>query len=71
MRLVYAPALGIGNFGGETDNWMRPRHTGHFGFIAPMSLLMVPPGHTRATTCPTGPRTGCASPLKAPGWTFC
>lgn len=32
VRLVYAPAGGIGNFGGETDNWMWPRHTGDFGF---------------------------------------
>ncbi|WP_324750472.1 S46 family peptidase [Sphingomonas sp. LY54] len=32
VRLVYAPAEGIGNFGGETDNWQWPRHTGDFGF---------------------------------------
>ena len=32
VRLVYAPAAGIGNFGGETDNWMWPRHTGDWGF---------------------------------------
>ncbi len=32
VRLVYAPPLGIGNFGDETDNWMWPRHTGDFGF---------------------------------------
>lgn len=32
VRLVYAPAGGIGNFGGETDNWTWPRHTGDFGF---------------------------------------
>ncbi|MBU2587120.1 MAG: S46 family peptidase, partial [Alphaproteobacteria bacterium] len=32
VRLVYAPAAGVGNFGGETDNWMWPRHTGDFGF---------------------------------------
>lgn len=32
VRLVYAPAQGIGNFGGDTDNWMWPRHTGDFGF---------------------------------------
>jgi hypothetical protein len=32
VRLVYAPAGGIGNFGGETDNWQWPRHTGDFGF---------------------------------------
>lgn len=32
VRLVYAPAYGVGNFGGETDNWMWPRHTGDWGF---------------------------------------
>ncbi|MFN3230464.1 MAG: S46 family peptidase, partial [Asticcacaulis sp.] len=32
VRLVYAPAGGIGNYGGETDNWQWPRHTGDFGF---------------------------------------
>jgi len=31
-RLVYAPAAGIGNFGGETDNWRWPRHTGDWSF---------------------------------------
>lgn len=33
VRLVYAPALGIGNFGGETDNWMWPRHTGDWSYL--------------------------------------
>ncbi|MFI5120671.1 MAG: S46 family peptidase [Thermoanaerobaculia bacterium] len=32
VRLVYAPAEGIGNFGGETDNWQWPRHTGDWSF---------------------------------------
>lgn len=32
VRLVYAPPAGIGNFGGEVDNWMWPRHTGDFAF---------------------------------------
>ena len=32
VRLVYAPSEGIGNFGGETDNWMWPRHTGDWSF---------------------------------------
>ncbi len=32
VRLVYAPASGVGNFGAETDNWMWPRHTGDWGF---------------------------------------
>jgi hypothetical protein len=33
VRLVYAPAGGVGVFGGETDNWMWPRHTGDFAFL--------------------------------------
>jgi hypothetical protein len=33
VRLVYAPAAGVGNFGGEIDNWMWPRHTGDFAFL--------------------------------------
>lgn len=32
VRLVYAPPEGVGKFGGDTDNWMWPRHTGDFGF---------------------------------------
>ena len=32
-RLVYAPPSSIGNYGGETDNWMWPRHTGDFSFF--------------------------------------
>jgi hypothetical protein len=30
IRLVAAPPLFIGNFGGDTDNWVWPRHTGDF-----------------------------------------
>lgn len=30
VRLVGAPPSAIGKFGGETDNWMWPRHTGDF-----------------------------------------
>lgn len=28
VRIVYAPPEGVGNFGGEVDNWRWPRHTG-------------------------------------------
>ncbi|MFS8068246.1 MAG: S46 family peptidase, partial [Byssovorax sp.] len=28
VRLVFAPHAGVGNFGGEIDNWRWPRHTG-------------------------------------------
>lgn len=33
VRLVYAPAGPIGNYGGEIDNWMWPRHTGDWTFF--------------------------------------
>jgi Peptidase S46 len=33
VRLVYAPAEAIGKFGGDTDNWIWPRHTADFTFI--------------------------------------
>ncbi|MCX6252365.1 MAG: S46 family peptidase [Bacteroidetes bacterium] len=33
IRIVYAPPSSIGNYGGETDNWMWPRHTGDFSFL--------------------------------------
>jgi len=33
VRLVYAPPRAIGEFGGETDNWVWPRHTGDFTFM--------------------------------------
>jgi len=33
VRIVYAPPGTIGNYGGEVDNWMWPRHTGDFSFL--------------------------------------
>ncbi|MBI3713053.1 MAG: S46 family peptidase [Burkholderiales bacterium] len=33
VRLVYAPADMIGNYGGDIDNFEWPRHTGDFSFI--------------------------------------
>jgi hypothetical protein len=33
VRLVYAPPASIGKFGGDTDNWMWPRHTGDFSIF--------------------------------------
>lgn len=39
IRLVYAPAAGLGAFGGDSDNWNWPRHSGDFGmyraYVAP------------------------------------
>ena len=33
IRLVGTPPTSIGKFGGETDNWMWPRHTGDFSIF--------------------------------------
>ncbi len=33
IRLVYAPPQSIGDFGGDIDNFMWPRHTGDFSFL--------------------------------------
>ncbi len=33
VRLVYAPPRGIGDFGGEDDNWSWPRHAGDFALL--------------------------------------
>jgi Peptidase S46 len=33
VRLVGAPPVSIGNFGGDADNWVWPRHTGDFSIF--------------------------------------
>jgi hypothetical protein len=33
VRLVYVPPRTIGEFGGESDNWVWPRHNGDFSFV--------------------------------------
>ena len=33
VRLVGAPPSSIGKYGGDTDNWMWPRHTGDFSIL--------------------------------------
>ncbi len=33
VRLVYNPAEALGKFGGDTDNWIWPRHTADFSFL--------------------------------------
>lgn len=33
VRLVFAPPTAVGDFGGEIDNWMWPRHAGDFALV--------------------------------------
>ena len=42
VRLVGAPPSSIGKFGGDTDNWMWPRHTGDFSLFR---IYMAPDGN--------------------------
>ncbi|MCP5103685.1 MAG: S46 family peptidase [bacterium] len=44
VRVVYVPPSAIGNYGGDIDNWMWPRHTGDFSF---MRVYMAPDGTGR------------------------
>jgi hypothetical protein len=44
VRVVYVPPMAIGNYGGDIDNWMWPRHTGDFSF---MRVYMAPDGTGR------------------------
>jgi hypothetical protein len=65
VRLVYAPQAGIGNYGGEVDNWRWPRHTGDFAFYrayvgkdgkpadyAEGNVPYVPPQHLKLAKAP-------------------
>ena len=45
VRLVFAPPVSVGNFGGEADNWEWPRHTGDFSFMR----VYTAPDSTSAT----------------------
>jgi len=44
IRVVYVPPKAVGNYGGDIDNWMWPRHTGDFSF---MRIYMAPDGSGR------------------------
>jgi hypothetical protein len=41
IRVVYVPSRAIGEYGGDIDNWMWPRHTGDFSFLR---AYMAPDG---------------------------
>ncbi|NOX89151.1 MAG: S46 family peptidase [Calditrichaeota bacterium] len=41
VRMVFIPPRSIGNYGGDIDNWMWPRHTGDFSFLR---IYMSPDG---------------------------
>jgi hypothetical protein len=56
VRLVGAPPSAIGKFGGDTDNWMWPRHTGDFCLFRVYSAPDGKPADYNAANIPLKPR---------------
>ena len=65
VRIVYAPPASVGNYGGDIDNWMWPRHTGDFTFLrvyqapdgsgakySPENVPVQPKNYLRVSTHP-------------------
>jgi hypothetical protein len=56
VRLVGAPPSAIGKFGGDTDNWMWPRHTGDFSIFRVYSAPDGSPAKYSAENVPLKPK---------------
>ena len=56
VRLVFAPPSSVGKFGGDTDNWMWPRHTGDFSVFRVYADADNQPTEYAATNRPYKPR---------------
>lgn len=56
VRLVYVPQRSIGEFGGEDDNWIWPRHTGDFSFVRGYVAPDGSPAEYSAENVPYKPR---------------
>ena len=55
VRLVYAPPRAIGEYGGEIDNWMWPRHTGDFAIARAWAAADGRPADRSAENIPYRP----------------
>jgi len=56
VRLVYVPPRSIGEFGGENDNWVWPRHTGDFSFLRAYVAPDGSPAEYSTTNVPYHPK---------------
>ena len=56
VRLVGAPPSSVGKYGGDTDNWMWPRHTGDFSIFRIYSGADGKPADYSADNIPLKPR---------------
>lgn len=73
VRLVGAPPSAIGKFGGDTDNWMWPRHTGDFSVFRIYSNKNNEPADFSSENVPYKPKYHfpvSIKPLKENDFTF-
>jgi hypothetical protein len=56
IRLAYTPPSSIGKFGGDTDNWMWPRHTGDFSVFRVYADSTGKPADYAASNLPYSPK---------------
>jgi len=56
VRVVYVPPRSIGEFGGENDNWVWPRHTGDFSFLRAYSAPDGSPADYSPANVPYKPK---------------
>ena len=56
VRLVGTPPAAVGKFGGETDNWMWPRHTGDFSMFRIYADKKGAPADYSAKNVPLRPK---------------
>ncbi len=64
VRLVGAPPSSIGKFGGDTDNWMWPRHTGDFSLFRIYCAPDGSPAEYSPDNVPYTPKTHLKISLK-------
>ena len=56
VRLVGAPPSSVGKYGGDTDNWMWPRHTGDFSMFRIYADVEGNPADVSADNVPLTPK---------------
>lgn len=56
VRMVFAPPSSVGKFGGDTDNWMWPRHTGDFSVFRVYANASNQPAEYDANNTPYRPK---------------
>lgn len=56
VRMVFAPPSSVGKFGGDTDNWMWPRHTGDFSVFRVYAGAGNKPAEYNAANKPYRPK---------------